>query len=53
MVCKLISVPNVFGLKSGFILTMWYVNTYVSSSAGTDNKCFILTMWYVNLGLNV
>ena len=32
----------------GFILTMWYVNSFITDSEGNSLLSFILTMWYVN-----
>ena len=31
-----------------FILTMWYVNNFLTDEVGDMLDCFILTMWYVN-----
>ena len=37
--------PNIF---LGFILTMWYVNSFRTDFSENVSISFILTMWYVN-----
>ena len=48
MICKSLSSASLILSKSGFILTMWYVNEALVEYAQKNHVSFILTMWYVN-----
>ena len=49
MICKSLSSASLILSKSGFILTMWYVNEELVEYDKKNNVSFILTMWYVNI----
>ena len=48
VICKFLISFKLVPFKLCFILTMWYVNTYLSWSKTANLTSFILTMWYVN-----